>query len=447
MTTREAVVCGASMGGLLAARVLSDAYDSVTVVERDSLPDDVSQRAGVPQGHHLHMLMSLGLTVLEELIPGATTDLRRAGAPVIDTRDLSAVYFEVRGHALCRTKALDDPDAIPVQAASRPLLESVVRERVCALPNVKVLDGHDVVEPVLTDGAVTGVHIVDRTGAHQTTLSADLVVDATGRSARTPAFLAAHGFTRPVERSYRVQLSYTSQLFRLSPEALADRVVFVSPTRERPTGVGMLAYEDDTMIVTLIGVAGYQLPTRLPEMLAAVAECVPPKVSAALAKAEPVGETHHRQFPTSVWRRYDKLPSFPHGLLVIGDAVCSLNPMYGQGMTAALLQAQSLRETLAAEAAPVSRDYFREVARKLAPFWWANRLNDFAFLPTSGWKAWPQRALNGYVTAYMTAASTDIALSETFLRMLQGVDPGTILMRPGNVARVLAHARENHDRQ
>lgn len=441
MATRAAVVCGASMGGLLAARVLADAYDSVTVVERDQLPADVSQRAGVPQGHHLHMLMSLGLKILDQLFPGAITDLRAAGAPIIDTRDLSAVYLEVRGHALCRTQALADPDAMPVQSASRPLLESVVRERVCALPNVKVLDGHDVVEPVLSDHTVTGVRVGDRTGAHQSTLSADLVVDATGRAARTPAFLAAHGFTRPDERSYRVQLSYASQLFRLAPDALGDRVVFVSPTKERPTGVGMLAYENDTMIVTLIGVAGQRLPTQLPEVLSAVAECVPPEISAALAEAEPVGEMHHRQFPTSVWRRYDKLSSFPRGLLVIGDAVCSFNPMYGQGMTSALVQARSLQETLAADGEPVSRVYFRDVARRLTPFWWANRLNDFAFTPTSGWKAWPQRALNGYTTAYMAAASTDIALSETFLRMLQGIDPGTSLMRPQHIARVITHAR------
>ncbi|UUO00447.1 hypothetical protein M4D79_15790 [Mycolicibacterium novocastrense] len=223
MARQEAVVCGASMGGLLAARVLADAYDSVTVVERDELPADASQRTGVPQGHHLHMMTSAGLKILDEMFPGATTEMRAAGAPIIDTRDLSAVYVEVRGHALCRTGALADPDAMPVQPASRPLLESVVRERVCALPNVTAIDRHDVVEPVLSDRAVTGVRIGDRSGGRQWTLPADLVVDATGRSARTPAFLAAHGFTRPVERSYRVELCYASQLFRMAPGRCATR--------------------------------------------------------------------------------------------------------------------------------------------------------------------------------------------------------------------------------
>lgn len=442
MATRAAVVCGASIGGLLAARVLADAYDSVTVVERDRLPVDVSHRTGVPQSHHLHMMTSAGLTILEEMFPGATKELKAAGAPIIDTHTLSAVYIEVRGHALCRTAALADPDAMPVQPASRPLLESVVRERVHALSNVTVLDGHDVVEPVLSDRAVRGVRISDGAGSRRQTLPADLVVDATGRSARTPAFLAAHGFTRPVERSYRVQLSYASQLFRMTPGALDDKVVFVSPTLQRPTGVGMLAYENDTMIVTLIGVAGHRLPTELPGVLAAVAECVPPHISAALHDAEPLGETHHRQFPTSVWRRYDRMSPFPHGLLVIGDAVCSLNPMYGQGMTSALMQARSLRQTLASNGEPSSQAYFRDVARRLAPLWWANRLNDFGFTPASGWRSWPQRAFNGYTTAYMAAASTDMALTETFLRTLQGVDPGTSLVRPRHVARVVGHARQ-----
>lgn len=441
MARHEAVVCGASMGGLLAARVLADAYDSVTVIERDELPADASQRAGVPQGHHLHMMTSAGLKILDEMLPGVIKELRAAGAPLIDTRDLSAVYVEVRGHALCRTGALADPDAMPVQPASRPLLEFVVRQRVCALPNVTVLEGHDAVEPVLSDRAVTGVRIGDRSGARQWTVPADLVVDATGRSARTPAFLAAHGFTRPAERSYPVQLCYASQLFRMAPGALDDKVVFVSPTLERPTGVGMLAHENDTMIVTLIGVAGHRLPTELPAVLAAVAECVPPEISAALADAEPLGETHHRHFPTSVWRRYDKLSSFPQGLLVIGDAVCSLNPMYGQGMTSALMQARSLRQFLASDGEPSSQVYFGDVARRVAPLWWANRLNDFGFTPESGWRSFPQRVFNGYTTAYMAAASTDMALTETFLRVLHGVDPGTRLMRPGHVARVIANGR------
>jgi hypothetical protein len=191
-----------------------------------------------------------------------TAELGEGGAPAFDATDCSLAYVEISGHPLCRTGTLSDPDAMSVRLASRPFLESVVRERVRALSNVSFVDGHDVGEPVLSDRAVTGVQVSDRrTGEHRV-LPAELVVDATGRAARTPAFLAAHGFARPVEQSYRVQLSYASQLFRVPAGLLHEKVAIVSPTLDRPTGAGVLAYEDDTVILTLIGVAGRRLPHR-----------------------------------------------------------------------------------------------------------------------------------------------------------------------------------------
>lgn len=143
-----------------------------------------------------------------------------------------------------------------------------------------------------------------------------------------------------------------------------------------------------------------------------------------------------------MWRRYDKLATFPNGLLVAGDAVCSLNPLYGQGMTSAALQARALRKVLARSHTPdLSQEYFRSAAKAIAPIWQANRLNDFALTPTTGLATWPQRALNGYTTAYMAAASTDITLTEAFLRVLQGVAPGTTLMHPTRMFRVAKSTR------
>lgn len=443
MSTRTAVVCGASMGGLMAAVALASSHDSVTVVERDELPDGVAQRSGVPQGRHLHMLLSAGLRVFEQLLPGLTEELCSRGAPILDTRDLSQAYLDINGHVLCRTGAVADPDAIRVVLASRVLLESVVRERVRALPNVMILDGHDVVAPTLSGRTVTGVQVGNRTTGRPEELAADLVVDATGRSARTPVFLAANGFGPPAEQTYRVRLSYASQLFRVPSGTVVERAAVISPTLQRPTGAGMLTNEDDTVIFTLIGIRGYRLPTDLPAVLAGAAEHLPRHLSAALRAAEPLGELHHRQYPTSVWRRYDKLPEFPAGLLVIGDAVCSFNPVYGQGMTSAALQARVLQRVLAdAGRDGLSRAYFRAVARQIAPIWQANRLNDFAVTPARGWAATRgQRMFTAYTDAYMAAAATDPVLTESFLRVLQGVGSGAMLAAPTRVARVVAGAR------
>jgi 2-polyprenyl-6-methoxyphenol hydroxylase-like FAD-dependent oxidoreductase len=76
----HAVVLGASMGGLAAARVLADAYRRVTVVDRDLLPVPGVQRRGVPQGRHAHGLLARGREVLEELFPGLTDELVARGA-------------------------------------------------------------------------------------------------------------------------------------------------------------------------------------------------------------------------------------------------------------------------------------------------------------------------------------------------------------------------------
>lgn len=442
MATRVAAVCGASMSGLLAARVLADGFDSVIVVERDELAVGVHQRPGVPQGRHLHMLLSSGLRVLENLFPGLTAELESHGAPVLDTRDLSLAHLEINGHRLCRLGTVADPDAIRVVLASRPLLESAVRERVRDLSNVRFLGGHDMVEPKMSGSTLSGLQVSDRSTGRQYDLAADVVIDAAGRSGRTPAFLQAHGFGRPAEQTYRVGLSYASQLFRVPAGAIHEKAAVVSPTLQRPTGAGMLANEDHTVILTLIGVNGHRLPTELPAVLAGAAEHLPAHISSVLSTAEPLGSLHHRQYPASVWRRYDKLQTFPAGLLVIGDAMCSFNPVYGQGMTAAALQARALQKVLT-DTSPtdLSRNYFRTAARQIGAIWQANRLNDFAVTPTDGWMRWPQRVFNSYTTAYMAAASTDERLTESFLRVLQGVDSGVALAAPKSLARIVTSAR------
>jgi 2-polyprenyl-6-methoxyphenol hydroxylase-like FAD-dependent oxidoreductase len=435
----NAVVCGASMAGLLAARVLADSYESVTVVERDVLPESAIQRRGVSQGRHLHALQSRGSSVLAELFPGLFDALVADGANVIDGTDTSATLVQVGAHQLCRSGTFADPDALVSHLASRPLLEAHVRQRVRGLPKVVFLEGHDVFEPTFGDAdRVTGAQVVDRATSRQRVLAADLVVDATGRSARAPAILATHGFRGPREQKYTVGLSYSSQFFRVPAGALLEKLILTAPTLDQPTGAGLLAYENGTVILTLIGVAGHRLPTELAQVMALAAELLPAPVHAALRAAEPLGEVCAQHFPASVWRRYDKLRRFPEGFLVIGDAVCSLNPVWGQGMTSAALQAQTLRSCLAhGDIERLSARYFRGAAKRIAPIWQANRVNDFAVTPVDGWRSVPQQLLIWHRDKVMAAASKDLALTEAFLRVLGLIDPASRLLRPSMLMRVI----------
>lgn len=445
---QSAVVCGASMSGLLAARVLSDFYGSITIVERDVLPEAPIQRRGVSQGRHLHALLTRGSSVLAELFPGLFDELVASGANVIDGTDPSQICIQIGGHQLSRTGKFADPEALVTHLASRPLLEAHVRRRVRAIPNVAFLEHHDVVEPILGHAErVTAARVVDRTSSEERELDADLVVDAAGRSARTPAFLEKHGYEGPPEQKYAVDLNYSSQFFRVPDGLLAEKMVLVGPTIERPTGAGILAYENGTVILTLIGIAGRRLPTDLPAVIAFAADLLPARITAALRAAEPLGDVHARHYPTSLWRRYDKLNRFPKGLVVIGDAVCSFNPVYGQGMTSSALQARALRDCLAdAETDDLSQRYFRSAAKKLAPIWQANRLNDFAVSPVHDWRSLPQRLLNWHTDKVMAAAANDMVLTETFIRTLGLIDRPSRLLRPSMLLRVVRGNRRRTNR-
>ena len=445
MTQRgAAVVCGASMGGLLAARVLADFYESVTVVERDVLPENTTQRRGVPQGRHLHMMLSRGIRIVGELFPGLDDELAAAGVPVVDGSDASRFYLQVGEHVLCRTGRFEDPAAITMHLASRPLLETVIRRRVRAIENVTVLDGHDVVGPIMAGDRVNAVRVIDRESGAESVLEADLTVDATGRAARTPAFLEAHGYERPTEQSYLVGLTYSSQFFQVLPGAITERVAAIAPTLERATGGGLLVYENDTVILTMIGVAGQRLPTDLPGLMELAADLLPVQITDALRDAEPIDRVSSQHYPASTWRRYDKLDRFPKGFLVVGDAVCSFNPVYGQGMASAALQARELRDCLATpDTDDLSRRFYRATARKLAPIWQANRMNDFAVTPVTGWRSVAQRALNWQRDKVLAAAAVDIHLAEAFVLVIQLVAPSTTLFRPSMLKRIIKGNRHS----
>jgi hypothetical protein len=284
------VVLGASMGGLLAARVLADFYESVTVVERDVLPEDAVHQRGVPQGRHVHALLGRGSQVLAELFPGFVDDLVAAGAPVLDYTDLSKAFFCLAGHQTIGSGRFRDIP--PVFFPSRPLVESLVRRRVREAANITLLEGHDVVDLTSTTARdrVTGARVRSHHGDCEQVLTADLVVDATGRGARTPAFLDTLGYGRPSEDHVGVRLVYCSQLLRIAPGTLKERIVLVGPVPGRPTGMALFGYEDDTWMFTIFGMVGREPPSAPAEMVAFAEGLAPAHVLAAILAAEPLTE-------------------------------------------------------------------------------------------------------------------------------------------------------------
>jgi 2-polyprenyl-6-methoxyphenol hydroxylase-like FAD-dependent oxidoreductase len=451
----HSVVLGAGMAGLLAARVLSEFYETVTVVERDELPEIPVQRKGIPQGSHVHAFMSAGSHVLGRLFPGLLDELVAGGANVWDDGDLSRVCFRFGRYEFKTSGRFADPAASATYLASRPFLEMHVRRRVRGIGNVRMLDGHDAVVPVAdTPDRVTGVRVVNRETGDATVLNAQLVVDAMGRGASTPAFLDSLGYGRPAEQRSKTRVVYASQLMRIPPDMVTEKLTLVVPGEEQPTGGGILLCENDTMMLTVSGVGGHQPPTDLAGMLDSAAQFAPPSVLAALRAGTPLGEVSIYRYPGSMWRRYDNMHRFPAGLLVLGDAIASFNPSYGQGMTMAALQALALKDCLARGDADLSRRFFAAAAQPLGMVWQANRFTgEFAATSrqrqrgraTSPLRQVQRRLMAWWMDQIMTAVGNDIVIAETLFRVRNLTAPPTRLQDPRFHARVVvANLRRRH---
>jgi 2-polyprenyl-6-methoxyphenol hydroxylase-like FAD-dependent oxidoreductase len=432
----RAVVIGASIAGLCAARVLSDFYDRVTVFERDELPSTPVNRAAVPQGRHVHLLMARGAVEFDALFPGLLDDMVAAGVPKLENRP-DCIYFGAAGHLLGTGHTLRDQ--FTAYVPSRPHLEWQLRRRAVAIDNVE-LQQRSVREPrfdVATQ-RVTGVLLDSNDIANPEFVPADLVVDAAGRGTRLPAWLEQWGYQRPREDAIDVGIGYASHQFRLPDGLIKERVIVAGASREQPLGLGMLGYEDGGWVITTFGVAKVEPPQTFSEMVRLAETLLPDRLHAALKHAEPVGEVAFHRFPASRWRRYDKLDRFPAGIVPLGDAVASFDPTFGQGMTMTSLQAGHLRRALT-NGQDLARNVNRATAKTTFPVWMMTAIGDFNFHHAAGTAPRWYRPVGSLFDQFLGAAETDPVLAEWFLRRFSLLDSLYMIPTPPLVVRAIRH--------
>ena len=289
----HAVVLGASMAGLLAARVLTEGYRRVTLIDRDVLLKGGVHRRSAPHDRHLHVLQPRGREVLEELFPGFTAAVVRAGA--LTGEGLGAVRVMLSGYRLRQVDV-----GCSRLFASRPFLEGQLRARVRALPGVSVVDGTDILGLITTPDRrrVSGVRVHGPAGQPQP-ITADLVVDATGRGSRTPVWLREWGYQRPAEDRVEVGLGYATRTFRLPPGAMGRaKLLIVGGTPDNPRIGGLGAIEGGRCILTLGGILGDYPP-------------IDPTGFTAFATSLPFPTSRRRSGALSRWRTRSGFASRP----------------------------------------------------------------------------------------------------------------------------------------
>ncbi len=450
---RHAVVLGASLAGLLAARVLSETFDRVTILERDSDPVAAFRR-GAPQGRHLHGLLERGRQILEELYPGLSAELAAAGAPTTEVLVGSRWYFAGR-------RAHPQSTGLTSLLAARPLLETVLRARTAARPGVRLLlgatatgllsdggppSGRAGATGTSTRGRIVGARFTRTDGAAEQ-MPADLVVDAGGRGSRAPAWLAALGFEPPREDRVNVDLGYASRLYRRRPDQLGgDRTVIISAAPGLRGG-GAIAVDGDRWHVTLTGMLGDHPPTDPAGFEAFSATLPAPDIYELIRSAEPLTDPVPHRFTGSTRRRYEDRSAPPDGFLAFGDALCSLNPLYAQGMSVTAQQALVLRTCAAAGAggstgsAGLARAFHRRAADLIDGPWTMATGSDLRYRSVVGRRTPRTRLVNAYVSRAQVAAHRDPAVALALVRVINLLDPPTALLRPGLVGRTVWRGR------
>ncbi|MGJ3248748.1 MAG: FAD-dependent oxidoreductase [Elainellaceae cyanobacterium] len=447
----HALVIGGSMAGLLSARVLADHFDQVTLVERDRFPETPEFRPGVPQSNHVHVLLTRGQQLLEQLFPNLLDDLTASGAPTLDwTADWPWLGFwgwEPRFHS-----------GLIGRTCSRTLLEWLVRQRLETFGNIKLLDGCQV-KGVLSTGdrtRVTGIKLTRRHRqreaalAQTETITADLTVDASGRNSILPEWLEVLGYPAVQETVVNSFLGYGSRWYQRPEKLDADwQGLLIAPKPPQQSRGGVLyPVEGNCWVVTLSGIGDDHPPIDEDGFLGFARSLRNPILYDLLKDAKPLSPVYSYRRTENCLRHYDKLTRFPDGVVALGDAVCAFNPVHGQGMTVAALGAITLQECVRDQLTQTPGDlrglplrFQKQLAQIVATPWMMATGEDFRWKTTEGGKPdWTTRLMHRYIDQLAVVSLEKPEVFQTFVEVMHMLKPPTALFKPNIAAQVVKQA-------
>lgn len=457
---KTAVVLGGSMAGLCAAGALAPHFDEVLVLERDELPPDAEHRRGVPQSKHPHFLLNSGRRAINDLFPGFEEDLIAAGGLHL-VASMDTAYLEGPGWAPRKQGALT------MVYGSRILIERVLRDKVRRLANVTIregvsVSGIDTVGGGTPHGRVTGVSFSSSAGDER--IDADLVVDALGRGSSVSDWLVAAGWPETPVTTLDAKVTYVSRWYDLPtsetrPATWWWQHMVIMPTQEKGEHpdeheflVNFFPIEGNRSIACM-GSWGIGMPRTVDDFVTSAERLRTPRFAAAMSASEPVSEVHLTRSTGNKWRRYDRLPAAPQGIVFIGDAICAFNPFYGQGMSSAAGSALLLRDRLRSVTALDQRFFTRFLAeqRKALKVPWAMAMaRDRGYECATGTEtvpAWQRRILASMTWPMFNlitgAAREDAVIDEHFARVFNMDESLTDMMTSPRVLAGLLRFKVN----
>ncbi|WP_338018008.1 NAD(P)/FAD-dependent oxidoreductase [Streptomyces taklimakanensis] len=428
--TQHAVVLGGGLAGTLAAAALARHLDTVTIVERDVMPEGPGPRRGVPQARHSHLLWSGGARAVEELLPGTTEALLAAGARRVELPD-GLVLLTAHGW-LPRWSGSQF-----MVACSRDLLDFTVRRRVLRVPGVELREGVRAVGPVGTAERITGVRVRDERTGETFVLEADLVVDASGRASRADRWLTGLGLPPVREETVDSGLAYATRIFRAPATAGEDFPVITiqADPRDGEPGRGavLLPIEGDRWLVTISGTRGGEPPTEEGEFVEFARNLRSPVVAELIDGAEPLTPIHGSHSTANRRRYFERLRVWPDGFVVLGDAVAAYNPVYGQGMSVLAQGAVAIGRIVGRHGLRpgTARRAQRAVARPVNGAWMTAVGQDVQFPDVVGPRpSAVDRLLVRYVDRLVRTAASRPTAAEAFLEAFSLSGPMTRMVGP-----------------
>lgn len=434
----HAVVIGGSMAGLLAARILTNHFNKVTVIERDFLPKEPQLRRGVPQANHVHVLLYRGQQILEQLFPGIKAQIIAAGAPKVDWA-AECPWLGLWGWA-----AQSKSDLI-TYPCSRYFLEWLVRSRLSSYENLQFLEATKVTQLLTNESRskVIGVKISSESEHLEQELTADLVVDAGGRNSSLPKWLEQLGYSSVPETVVNPFISYSTRWYEIPEGLQADwkaLVIAQKPPHEQRGGV-LCSVEGKRWIVTISSIGGEHPPTDEKGFLEFIYSLRTPILYEAIKNAKPITPIHAYRGMKNHWHHYEQLSRFPEGLVAMGDAVCAFNPFYGQGMTVAALSALTLDQELQrfqGNLTKLRKSFPKKLAQVVSIPWMMATGEDLRWSTTQGGKLnWFMLLMQKYMDMVLLLATKRADVHQTFMKVAAMVKPTTAFFQPNILLPVL----------